>query len=64
MDAVVKYERTEEYAKVGTIPMAIIRDRSIPLEVGGRVRWQEMEGGRWHTGILIATEPILFIDRM
>lgn len=45
-------------AKVGTIPMTVTFDRRTNFEVGCRVKWKELVGGKWQRGILTNVDPI------
>lgn len=50
--------RKAVYAKVGTIPTEIRIDGRCTVEVNKRVRFQELENGPWHTGIVTNLEPL------
>lgn len=54
-----------EPAKVGTVPMLIIRDSRTPLKVGAVIRFRNaMHGSKWERGIVDRLDPRLFITRM
>ena len=57
------HQRNAESAKVGTIPMLIIRDRRKKAVVGARIKFRKAERwSPWMPGIVTATEPVLFIS--
>lgn len=56
--------KSAEWAKVGTVPKLIIRDRRTPLKVGAHIRFRmAVHGSRWEHGVVEGLEPVPFIAK-
>lgn len=49
-------------AKIGTQPLLVRLDGRCKIAVGSKIRWREMIGQRWQTGVVTNVDP-LRIDR-